>query len=115
MSPTIVVGDIKMPQPPGSHVFQQTRTIFGLIQDIRENVPAKFHENWTINVAFRPYKKGPARSVHVFKPTGNIFQLVQDIIGTILLTKFHYDRTINVASRVLTRFYYSHIKNKMCL
>ncbi|KAH3816640.1 hypothetical protein DPMN_118158 [Dreissena polymorpha] len=27
-----------------------------------------------------------------------------------LLTKFHEDRTINVASRVLTRFYYSHIR-----
>ncbi|KAH3809932.1 hypothetical protein DPMN_138314 [Dreissena polymorpha] len=32
-----------------------------------------------------------------------------NIIGTNLLTKFHEDRTINVASRVLTRFYYSHI------
>ncbi|KAH3826891.1 hypothetical protein DPMN_128818 [Dreissena polymorpha] len=27
-----------------------------------------------------------------------------------LLTKFHEDRTVNVASRVLTRFYYSHIR-----
>ncbi|KAH3861279.1 hypothetical protein DPMN_024206 [Dreissena polymorpha] len=26
------------------------------------------------------------------------------------LTKFHEDRTVNVASRVLTRFYYSHIR-----
>ncbi|KAH3821407.1 hypothetical protein DPMN_123171 [Dreissena polymorpha] len=32
------------------------------------------------------------------------------IIGTNLLTKFHEDRKINVASRVLTRFYYSHIR-----
>ncbi|KAH3735666.1 hypothetical protein DPMN_042201 [Dreissena polymorpha] len=29
-----------------------------------------------------------------------------------LLTKSHEDRTINVASRVLTRFYYSHKRNK---
>ncbi|KAH3777513.1 hypothetical protein DPMN_178960, partial [Dreissena polymorpha] len=32
-----------------------------------------------------------------------IFKLIQDIIGTNLLTKFHKDRKINVASRVLTR------------
>ncbi|KAH3858952.1 hypothetical protein DPMN_101597 [Dreissena polymorpha] len=31
------------------------------------------------------------------------FDLIQDIIGTNLLTKFHDDQTINVASRVLTR------------
>ncbi|KAH3711290.1 hypothetical protein DPMN_070794, partial [Dreissena polymorpha] len=31
-----------------------------------------------------------------------IFELIQDIIGTNLLTKFHEDWTINVASRVLT-------------
>ena len=51
---------------------------------------------------------------HVFPPTGTIFKLIQDIIGTNHLTKFHDDRTINVASRVLTRFYksmiYSHIR-----
>ncbi|KAH3691314.1 hypothetical protein DPMN_192365 [Dreissena polymorpha] len=33
-----------------------------------------------------------------------------DIIGINLLTKFHEDRKINVASRVLTRFFYSHIR-----
>ncbi|KAH3882951.1 hypothetical protein DPMN_006898 [Dreissena polymorpha] len=42
-------------------------------------------------------------SGHVFPPTGTIFKLIQDIIGTNHLTKFHDDRTINVASRVLTR------------
>ncbi|KAH3882714.1 hypothetical protein DPMN_006658 [Dreissena polymorpha] len=36
-------------------------------------------------------------------PTKTIFQLIQDIIGTNLLTKFHEDRKINVASRVFTR------------
>ncbi|KAH3874213.1 hypothetical protein DPMN_037455 [Dreissena polymorpha] len=40
---------------------------------------------------------------HVFLPNRTIFKLIQDIIGTNHLTKFHYDRTINVASRVLTR------------
>ncbi|KAH3852993.1 hypothetical protein DPMN_095516 [Dreissena polymorpha] len=34
-----------------------------------------------------------------FQPTGTIFELVQDSIGTNHLTKFHEDRTINVASR----------------
>ncbi|KAH3883580.1 hypothetical protein DPMN_007540 [Dreissena polymorpha] len=37
---------------------------------------------------------------HVFQPTGIIFELVQDIIGINLLTKFHDDWAINVASRV---------------
>ncbi|KAH3805213.1 hypothetical protein DPMN_133510 [Dreissena polymorpha] len=47
---------------------------------------------------------------HVFQPTGIIFELVQEIIGMNLLTKFQEDQTVNVASRVLTRFYYSHIR-----
>ncbi|KAH3891512.1 hypothetical protein DPMN_015616 [Dreissena polymorpha] len=37
----------------------------------------------------------------------------QNIIGTNLLTKFHEDRTVNMASRVLTRFYYSHIRKNV--
>ncbi|KAH3717821.1 hypothetical protein DPMN_060617 [Dreissena polymorpha] len=32
-----------------------------------------------------------------------IFELIKDISGTNLLSKFHEDRKINVASRVLTR------------
>ncbi|KAH3711099.1 hypothetical protein DPMN_070599 [Dreissena polymorpha] len=40
---------------------------------------------------------------HIFQATGTIFELVQDIIGTNLLTMFHDDRTIIMASRVLTR------------
>ncbi|KAH3862881.1 hypothetical protein DPMN_025856 [Dreissena polymorpha] len=40
---------------------------------------------------------------NVFPPTGTIFELIQDIIGTNHLTKFHDDRTISVASKVLTR------------
>ncbi|KAH3895968.1 hypothetical protein DPMN_020137 [Dreissena polymorpha] len=137
--------------PPCGHVFQQTRTIFKLIQDIIKtnltkfhedwtiNVTLrfyedqtinvaftvltsqpkpsfsliqdikysdKFHEDWTINVTFGPYmyyEKCPNPGGHVFQPTRTIFELVQDITGTILLTKVHKDRTINVASRVLPR------------
>ncbi|KAH3713078.1 hypothetical protein DPMN_072845 [Dreissena polymorpha] len=70
-----------------------------------------------INVASR--EKCPAPGGHVFQPTGIILELVHDIIGmnlltkkkvppfningTNLLTNFHEDQKINVASRVLTR------------
>ncbi|KAH3793292.1 hypothetical protein DPMN_146799 [Dreissena polymorpha] len=83
------------------------------------NLLTKFHENRKINVASRVLtrfyyshirKNAPPPGSHVFQPTGIIFELVQDIIGINLLTKFHEDRTVNVASRVLTRFYYSHIR-----
>ncbi|KAH3734006.1 hypothetical protein DPMN_040445 [Dreissena polymorpha] len=47
-------------------------------------------------------KNVPTPGDHVFQATGTIFE-VQDIIGTNLLTKFHDDRTINMASTVLTR------------
>ncbi|KAH3859539.1 hypothetical protein DPMN_102356 [Dreissena polymorpha] len=100
----------------------------------------KFHEDRKINVASRVLtrKNAPPPGSHVFQPTGIIFELriigptdrhngmKNDIIRmnlltkfhedwtvnvasrTNLLTKFHEDWTINVASRVLTRFYYSH-------
>ncbi|KAH3704896.1 hypothetical protein DPMN_079957 [Dreissena polymorpha] len=74
---------------PGSHVFQQTRTIFIHIQDIiKTNILTK--------------KNAPPLGGQVFQGTGTIFKLVQDIIETNLLTRFH-DWKINVASRVLTR------------
>ncbi|KAH3771522.1 hypothetical protein DPMN_172844 [Dreissena polymorpha] len=86
------------------------------------NLLTKFHEDRTVNVASRvltrfyysPIRKNggycptlrknthPLGS-HVFQPTGIISELVQDIIETNLVTKFHEDWTINVASRVLTR------------
>ncbi|KAH3788699.1 hypothetical protein DPMN_166847 [Dreissena polymorpha] len=44
-------------------------------------------------------KNAPPPGGHVFQPTGIIFKLVQDIIGMNLLTKFHEDRTMNVAAR----------------
>ncbi|KAH3872384.1 hypothetical protein DPMN_035600 [Dreissena polymorpha] len=47
---------------------------------------------------------------HIFIPTGTIFEHIQ--VGTNLLTKFHVDRTINVASiqnligtNLLTKFH----------
>ncbi|KAH3769227.1 hypothetical protein DPMN_170476 [Dreissena polymorpha] len=55
-------------------------------------------------------KNAPPTGGHVFQATGTTFKLIQDIIGTNHLTKFHDDRTINVASRVLTRFNNSHIR-----
>ncbi|KAH3704918.1 hypothetical protein DPMN_079979 [Dreissena polymorpha] len=47
-------------------------------------------------------KNAPHPGGHDFQPTGIILKLVH-IIGINLLTKFHEDWTINVASRVLTR------------
>ena len=55
-------------------------------------------------------KNAPPLGCHVFQAKVTIFELIQDISGTNLLSKFHKDRKINVASRVLTRFYYSHIR-----
>ncbi|KAH3837411.1 hypothetical protein DPMN_110800 [Dreissena polymorpha] len=99
--------------PSGGHVFQPTRTIFKLIQDIIGTyLLTKFHLDWTINVAskfncymppYRGHKNAPPSGGHVFQPTGTNFLLVQDIFGTNLLNKFHEDRTLNVASIVLTR------------
>ncbi|KAH3839435.1 hypothetical protein DPMN_112866 [Dreissena polymorpha] len=48
-------------------------------------------------------KNAPTTGGHVFQATGTTFKFVQNIIWTNLLTKFHDDRTINMASRVLTR------------
>ncbi|KAH3845448.1 hypothetical protein DPMN_087729 [Dreissena polymorpha] len=92
-----------------SYVFPPTETIFKLFQDIiGTNQLTKFHDDWKMNVASRVLishitKNSPPPGGHVFKTTETIFELLQDIIGTNLLTKFHEDRKIKVASRVLTR------------
>ncbi|KAH3709402.1 hypothetical protein DPMN_068864 [Dreissena polymorpha] len=44
-------------------------------------------------------KNAPPTGGHVFQATATTFELVQNIIGTNFLTKFHDDRTINMASR----------------
>ncbi|KAH3882360.1 hypothetical protein DPMN_006295 [Dreissena polymorpha] len=78
------------------------------------NVSTKFYENWTNNKISRPFKENcPPPGSHVFQLTGTTRanqkqESLKDIIWTNLLTKFHEDQKINVASRVLTRFYYSH-------
>ncbi|KAH3797551.1 hypothetical protein DPMN_151134 [Dreissena polymorpha] len=48
-------------------------------------------------------KIAPPLGSHVFKAKVTIFELIQYISRTNLLSKFHEDRKINVASRVLTR------------
>ncbi|KAH3786236.1 hypothetical protein DPMN_164342 [Dreissena polymorpha] len=87
--------------PLGSHVFQPTT-----------NLLTKFHEDRTVNVASRVLtrfyyshirKNAPPLGSHVFQANIIIFEPIQDIIKTNLLTTFHKDWTINVASRVLTR------------
>ncbi|KAH3810777.1 hypothetical protein DPMN_139175 [Dreissena polymorpha] len=114
-----VASRVKNAPPLGSHVFQANVTIFELIQDIIEtNLLTKFHEDWTINVASRVFtrnkaivkqlqtirhKNNPPLGSHVFQANVTIFEVIRDIIETNLLTKFHEDYTINVASRVLTR------------
>ncbi|KAH3891284.1 hypothetical protein DPMN_015377 [Dreissena polymorpha] len=83
---------------PGSHVFQQTGSIFvHILGIIKTNILTKFHEDLTINVTFKSvnkfyyshiWKNATPPVGHVFQPTGIILKL---------------DWTINVASRVLTR------------
>ncbi|KAH3865870.1 hypothetical protein DPMN_028914 [Dreissena polymorpha] len=95
--------------PLGSHVFQAKDTIFELIKDISGmNLLTKFHEDQTINVASRVLtrfyyshirKNALPLGSHVFQANVTIFELIQDIIETNLLTKFHENWTINVASR----------------
>ncbi|KAH3794976.1 hypothetical protein DPMN_148519 [Dreissena polymorpha] len=77
---------------PGGHVFQATGTIFELVRNINMLL-------LECSLGKMPRTLGG----HVFPPTGTIFKLIQDIIGTNRLTKFHDDRTINVASRLLIR------------
>ncbi|KAH3865912.1 hypothetical protein DPMN_028959 [Dreissena polymorpha] len=113
-----------MPRPLGGHVIQANITIFELIQDIiclltifqdwTINVASRvltrknFHEDQTINVASRVVTRfyyshimenAPPLGSHVFQANVNICELIQDIIETNLLTKFHEDWTIHVASR----------------
>ncbi|KAH3873456.1 hypothetical protein DPMN_036691 [Dreissena polymorpha] len=113
--------------PPGSHVFQQTGTIFELVQDnIGTNLLTKFHEDPTINVAstvltrqifmthngrqtidkrLNKGKTAPPPGGHVFSPIMTIFKLVRDI--------YKID-TKNVTSRkthVLTKFHEDWTKN----
>ncbi|KAH3879305.1 hypothetical protein DPMN_003207 [Dreissena polymorpha] len=105
---------------PGGHIFSPIWTIFELVQDINKtNVLFKFYNDWAKIMTSRVFtrKTAPPTGSHVFQRTGTNFELNQhiimtniltnfeldlDFIGTKLLTKFHEDRTRNVASRVFT-------------
>ncbi|KAH3852397.1 hypothetical protein DPMN_094904 [Dreissena polymorpha] len=96
----------------GGHVFSPIWIIFELVRDINQtDVLTNFYDDWA------KLKTAPPTGGHVFQRTGTTFKLNQhitknkvltnfeldrDFIGTKLLTKFHEDRTINVASRVFT-------------
>ncbi|KAH3826847.1 hypothetical protein DPMN_128759 [Dreissena polymorpha] len=104
--------------PTGGHVFSQIWTIFELVREIyKTNVLTNFHDDWAKIVTSRVFtrKTAPPTGGHVFQQTRttcelnqhiiktNIltnFKLDRDFIGMKLLTKFHEDRTINVASSV---------------
>ncbi|KAH3844474.1 hypothetical protein DPMN_086732 [Dreissena polymorpha] len=80
------------------------------------HILTKFYQNRMIKDASRGFQRfnlvelqyvktdiltrtnAPPPGGHVFQATGTIFELVRDIIGINLLTKFHDDWTINVAS-----------------
>ncbi|KAH3894437.1 hypothetical protein DPMN_018594 [Dreissena polymorpha] len=85
-------------------------SLYNKSKDPKTNHLTKFHEERTVNLASRvltshKMKNDPPRGGHIFQRTGTIFKLVQDIIGTNLLAYSHDDRTIKLASRVLTRPY----------
>ena len=68
-----------------------------------------FEFYWTLGLAQTATPKNDLPpGGHIFITTETIFELIQDIIGTYRLTKFHKDKKINVAWRVLTRFTNSH-------
>ncbi|KAH3845365.1 hypothetical protein DPMN_087645 [Dreissena polymorpha] len=61
---------------PGGHVFEATKTIFQLVQDIIwKNLLTKFPDDRKINVTSRVLtrKNAPPRGGNVFQPTGIIF------------------------------------------
>ncbi|KAH3709034.1 hypothetical protein DPMN_068494 [Dreissena polymorpha] len=111
---------------PGGYVFQQTGTIFELIRDSIKKILTKKNApppgSHTINVTFRVKNAHPIESMF-FQETETIFELFHEhgainvafgvltmlnfpdtwlpyVIGTYVLTKFHEDWTINLASRV---------------
>ncbi|KAH3726211.1 hypothetical protein DPMN_052068 [Dreissena polymorpha] len=70
----------------GSHVFQANVTIFEVIQDIiKTNLLTKFHEDWTINVAFRVLTRKTALlpGGHVFSSIWTIFELAKIVTSRV--------------------------------
>ncbi|KAH3790110.1 hypothetical protein DPMN_168305 [Dreissena polymorpha] len=90
--------------------FHPIWTIFELIRHINKtNVLINFHDDWAKNVTSRVLTRetafptgGHLHEDLALNVTSTVFELDRDIIGTNLLTKFHEDQTINVASRVFT-------------
>ncbi|KAH3716682.1 hypothetical protein DPMN_059408 [Dreissena polymorpha] len=74
---------------PGTSRFQIRQTLY------RVTIQASSYS--------KALKNAPPLGSHVFQENVTIFELIQDIIETNLLSKFHEDWAINVASRVLTR------------
>ncbi|KAH3841967.1 hypothetical protein DPMN_115454 [Dreissena polymorpha] len=99
---------------PSGHVFSSIWTIFELVRDINKtNVLSKFHDDWAKIVTSRVFTRNtatpPGGNLHedwasnVTSTVFTSFELSQGINGTNVLTKFHEDRTINVASGLFTR------------
>ncbi|KAH3700998.1 hypothetical protein DPMN_075981 [Dreissena polymorpha] len=96
--------------PTGGHDFSPISPIFEIVRDINKtNVLPTFMmigQKFPVFLSSTFKKTAPLTGGHVFQrtfcTTRPSFELDRDFIGTKLLTKFHEDRTINVASRVLT-------------
>ncbi|KAH3862570.1 hypothetical protein DPMN_025539 [Dreissena polymorpha] len=91
--------------------FNEDWTKIRLLYIIWKTAPTPgghFHEDWTKNKTSRVLTRKTApppigRPYIIGTDVLTNFELSQDIIRKNLLTKFHDDQTINVASRVLTR------------
>ncbi|KAH3775891.1 hypothetical protein DPMN_177301 [Dreissena polymorpha] len=81
--------------------------VYPVVPEPTMTIRAPLEIEEVFQIVSNPVKKAPPTGGHVFQATGTIFKHVQNIIETNLLTKFHYDRTINTASRVLIWFNYS--------
>ncbi|KAH3839002.1 hypothetical protein DPMN_112421 [Dreissena polymorpha] len=66
---------------------------------ITTNVRTKFHEDWSINVTSKVFKR--FYYSHTYFLTN--FEHDKDIIETTCLTRFHDNQAINVTYRVLKR------------
>ncbi|KAH3804831.1 hypothetical protein DPMN_133123 [Dreissena polymorpha] len=91
----ILTGQLSIDRAGGQYLVKN-RSILVITVKLRND------QSSLINVATRVLtrKNAPPPGGHIFQPTGIIFELIQNIFGMNLLTEFHEDRTINVASRV---------------
>ncbi|KAH3866177.1 hypothetical protein DPMN_029234 [Dreissena polymorpha] len=92
------------------HIEKNARPFSNLSDiSIKTNLLINFQDDWAKIVTSRVFirKTAPPTGGHLHEDwalnvTSTVFELDRDIIGTNLLTKFHEDRTKNVASRVFT-------------